>query len=292
MNSRPVPLWLPALAVLGSVTSLCIGTSFAKTLFPLIGAEGTSALRVGFSALVLLVVWRPWRWPLNRRDAGFVVRYGLTLGVMNLLFYMALKTIPFGVAVAIEFSGPLAVAMIGSRRAVDFVWLACAAVGLAILLPLGGRSTVDTTGVMFALGAAVCWGLYIVFGKQAGHLHAGHSVSLGLVAASLVVVPFGVMHAGAALFEPGVLLAGLGVAVISSAIPMSLEMMALKRLPSETFGIMVSLEPAVASLLAMLLLGEILALSQWLAIGCIVLASIGSTVTAKRSVAVSPEVVG
>lgn len=292
MNSRPVSLWLPALAVLGSVTSLCIGTSLAKKLFPLIGAEGTSALRVGFSALVLLVVWRPWRWPLSRRDAGFVVRYGLTLGVMNLLFYMALKTIPFGVAVAIEFSGPLAVAMIGSRRAVDFVWLACAVVGLAMLLPLGGRGALDTTGVMFALGAAICWGLYIVFGKQAGHLHAGHSVSLGLVAASLVVVPFGVMHAGAALFEPGVLFAGLGVAVISSAIPMSLEMMALKRLPSETFGIMVSLEPAVASLLAMLLLGEILALSQWLAIGCIVLASIGSTVTAKRSVAVSPEVVG
>jgi len=292
MNSRPVSLWLPALAVLGSVTSLCIGTSLAKKLFPLIGAEGTSALRVGFSALVLLAVWRPWRWPLNRRDAGFVVRYGLTLGVMNLLFYMALKTIPFGVAVAIEFSGPLAVAMIGSRRAVDFVWLACAVIGLAMLLPLGGRGNVDPTGVMFALGAAVCWGLYIVFVKQAGHLHAGHSVSLGLVAASLVVVPVGVVHAGAALFEPGVLVAGLGVAVISSAVPMSLEMMALKRLPSETFGIMVSLEPAVASLLAMLLLGEMLALSQWLAIGCIVMASIGSTITATRSMPSSPDVLG
>jgi len=292
MNSRPVSLWLPALAVLGSVTSLCIGTSLAKKLFPLIGAEGTSALRVGFSALVLLAVWRPWRWPLNRRDAGFVVRYGLTLGIMNLLFYMALKTIPFGVAVAIEFSGPLAVAMIGSRRAVDFVWLACAVIGLAMLLPLGGRDTVDTRGVMFALGAAVCWGLYIVFGKQAGHLHAGHSVSLGLVAASLVVVPVGVVHAGAALFAPGVLVAGLGVAVISSAVPMSLEMMALKRLPSETFGIMVSLEPAVASLMAMLLLGEMLALSQWLAIGCIVMASIGSTITATRSMPSSPDVLG
>ncbi|WP_448098785.1 EamA family transporter [Luteibacter yeojuensis] len=292
MNATRSNLWLPALAVLGSVTSLCIGTSFAKKLFPLIGAEGTSALRVGFSALVLLIVWRPWRWPLSRRDAGAVIRYGLTLGVMNLLFYLALRTIPFGIAVAIEFSGPLAVAMWSSRRPVDFVWLACAVAGLVMLLPLGHDSPLDPVGVILALAAAVCWALYIVFGKKAGHLHAGHSVSLGLVAASLVVVPYGIAHAGAALWSPGILAAGLGVAIVSSAIPMSLEMMALKRLPSETFGIMVSLEPAVASLLAMLLLGEHLIPSQWLAIGFIVLASIGSTVTAKRSVTPSVEVAG
>ncbi|URL59049.1 EamA family transporter [Luteibacter flocculans] len=290
-SSRAIP-WLPALAVLGSVTSLCIGTSFAKKLFPLVGAEGTSALRVGFSALVLLIFWRPWRWPLSRRDAGYVVRYGLTLGVMNLLFYLALRTIPFGIAVAIEFSGPLAVAMWSSRRPVDFVWLASAVVGLVMLLPLGHRSALDPVGVMFALAAAVCWALYILFGKQAGHLHAGHSVSLGLVAASLVVVPFGVAHAGVRLLDPGILAAGLGVAIVSSAIPMSLEMMALKRLPSETFGIMVSLEPAVASLLAMLLLGEHLTPSQWVAIGFIVLASMGSTATARRARPEAAELAG
>src|ERR1700754_160183 len=292
MNSSRSTPWLPALAVLGSVTSLCIGTSFAKKLFPLIGAEGTSALRVGFSALVLLIFWRPWRWPLSRRDAGFVIRYGLTLGVMNLLFYMALRTIPFGIAVAIEFSGPLAVAMWSSRRPVDFVWLASAIIGLAMLLPLGHSSTLDPTGVVFALAAAVCWALYILFGKQAGHLHAGHSVSLGLVAAAIVVVPYGVAHAGASLLDPGILAAGLGVAIVSSAIPMSLEMMALKRLPSETFGLMVSLEPAGASLLAMLLLSEHLPSFQWMAIGFIVLASIGSTVTAKRARPESAELAG
>ncbi|KJV27435.1 EamA family transporter [Luteibacter yeojuensis] len=291
MDSRPTP-WLPALAVLGSVTSLCIGTSFAKKLFPLVGAEGTSALRVGFSALVLLLFWRPWRWPLGRRDAGFVIRYGLTLGVMNLLFYMALRTIPFGLAVAIEFSGPLAVAMLSSRRAVDFVWLASAIAGLAMLLPLGQHAALDPTGVMFALGAAVCWALYILFGKQAGHLHAGHSVSLGLVAASVVVVPVGIAKAGASLLDPGILAAGVGIAIVSSAIPMSLEMMALKRLPSQTFGIMVSLEPAVASLLAMLLLGEMLTAHQWLAIGFIVLASVGSTITARRARPEAPELAG
>lgn len=292
MTSLRSTPWLPALAVLGSVTSLCIGTSFAKKLFPLVGAEGTSALRVGFSAVVLLLLWRPWRWPLSRQDAWSVLRYGLTLGTMNLLFYLALRSIPFGIAVAIEFSGPLAVAMWASRRPVDFLWLASAVTGLAMILPLGHGSNLDPTGVLFALGAAVCWALYIVFGKRAGHLHAGHSVSLGLVAASLVVVPYGVAHAGMALLDPAILAAGLGVAIVSSAIPMSLEMMAMKRLPSETFGIMVSLEPAVASLLAMLLLGEHLTSLQWLAIGFIVLASIGSTVTARRAQPEAAELAG
>jgi len=136
--------------------------------------------------------------------------------------------------------------------------------------------------VLYAMGAAACWGLYIVFGKRAGHLHAGHTVSLGLLAASLVVVPVGVAHAGMALLEPKILLAGLLVALVSSAIPMSLEMMALKRLPKETFGILISMEPAVAALWAMLLLHEHLEGVQWLAIGCTVVASVGSTMTARR----------
>lgn len=273
---------LPALAVLGSVTALAIGTSYAKHLFPLVGAQGTSALRVGFSALLLLLFWRPWRWKTSRVDAMTILRYGLTLGLMNLLFYMAIRTIPFGIAVAIEFTGPLTVAMLSSRRPIDFVWVGCALLGLLLLLPLGGGPALDPAGVLYAMGAAACWGLYIVFGKRAGHLHAGHTVSLGLLAASLVVVPVGVAHAGMALLEPKILLAGLLVALVSSAIPMSLEMMALKRLPKETFGILISMEPAVAALWAMLLLHEQLAGVQWLAIGCTVVASVGSTMTARR----------
>ncbi len=273
---------LPALAVLGSVTALAIGTSYAKHLFPLVGAQGTSALRVGFSALLLLLFWRPWRWKTSRVDAMTILRYGLTLGLMNLLFYMAIRTIPFGIAVAIEFTGPLTVAMLSSRRPIDFLWVGCALVGLLLLLPLGGGPALDPAGVLYAMGAAACWGLYIVFGKRAGHLRAGHTVSLGLLAASLVVVPVGVAHAGMALLEPKILLAGLLVALVSSAIPMSLEMMALKRLPKETFGILISMEPAVAALWAMLLLHEQLAGVQWLAIGCTVVASVGSTMTARR----------
>jgi len=277
---------IPFLAVLGAVTALGLGTSWAKhALFPAVGAQGTTALRVGFSALLLLAIWRPWRWPLRRGDARAVVLYGATLGLMNLSFYMALRTIPFGLAVAIEFAGPLTVAVLSSRRALDFVWVALAAAGLSLLLPVGqglGGSTLDPVGVLWALAAATCWGLYIVFGKRLGHLHAGHSVALGLSVAALVVLPVGVAHAGAALLAPGVLLVGLCVAAISSAIPISLEMVALKRLPKEAFGIMISMEPAVAALLALGLLGERLSFTQWLAIALVMGASVGCVATARR----------
>ena len=275
---------IPLLAVLGAVTALGLGTSWAKyALFPVVGAQGTTAVRVGFSALVLLLIWRPWRWPLTRADAGSIALYGGALGFTNLAFYMSLRTIPFGIAVAIEFAEPLAVAIWSSRRVVDFVWVALAIAGLALLLPLGhSASALDPVGVLYALVAAVGWGTYIVFGKRVGHLHAGHSVALGLTAAALVAVPVGVAHAGAALLSPTVLLVGLGVAVVSSAIPISLEMVALKRLPKEAFGIMISMEPAVAALLALVLLDEHLGLVQWLAIGLIMAASMGSALTARR----------
>ena len=291
MSASPFQRFIPFLAVLGSVTALGVGTSWAKhALFPVVGAQGTTAVRVGLSALLMLMLWRPWRWRLSRADAQAVALYGAALGAMNLMFYLSLQTLPFGLAVAIEFAGPLAVAIWSSRRAVDFVWVALAIVGLALLLPLGlSGSTLDPLGVLYAVGAAVFWALYIVFGKRAGHLHAGQSVSLGLLVAALVVVPVGVAHAGAALLSPSVLLVGVAVAAISSALPISLEMMALKRLPKEAFGIMISMEPAVAALLALALLGERLDTVQWLAIGCIVAASMGSAATARRLPAVQAQ---
>ena len=291
MSASPFQRFVPFLAVLGSVTALGVGTSWAKqALFPVVGAQGTTAVRVGLSALLMLMLWRPWRWRLSRADAQAVVLYGAALGAMNLMFYLSLQTLPFGLAVAIEFAGPLAVAIWSSRRAVDFIWVALAIVGLALLLPLGlSGSTLDPLGVLYSVGAAVFWALYIVFGKRAGHLHAGQSVSLGLLVAALVVVPVGVAHAGAALLSPSVLLVGVAVAAISSALPISLEMMALKRLPKEAFGIMISMEPAVAALLALVLLGERLDTVQWLAIGCIVAASMGSAATARRLPAVQAQ---
>jgi len=204
---------------------------------------------------------------------------------MNLLFYMSLRTIPFGVAVAIEFSGPLMVAMLSSRKPIDFLWLVLAMVGLGLLLPFGHDvASLDPQGVMYALAAAICWGAYIVLGKRLSHLHAGHTVALGLSVAAITVVPFGIWHAGSALLQPHILLFGLGVAAISSAVPISLEMVALKRLPQETFGIMTSMEPAVAALMGLLMLNEHLSGLQWLAIGCIMLAAAGSSVTARRDV--------
>ena len=277
--------WWPVLAVLGSVSALGVGTSLAKQLFPLIGAQGTSALRVGFAALILICIWRPWRWPLNRQQALSLLVFGMALGGMNLMFYMALRDIPFGLAVAIEFSGPLAVAIYYSRRAVDFVWLALAVLGLALILPLGNIGGAEAglhlspVGIACAIGAAVCWAAYIVLGRRLNHIPSGQAVSLGLLCAALVVVPFGVAEAGVKLLTPSILLFGLMVAAISSALPYSLEMLALRRLPPATFGIALATEPAIAALMGMLLLSENLTLTQWVAIACIMAAAMGSAIT-------------
>jgi len=274
---------IAVLALIGSMASLCLGTSFAKHLFDSLGAQGTTALRVGFSALILLCVWRPWRLPLSLANARAIALYGAALGATNLLFYMSLRTIPLGLAIAIEFTGPLTIAVLSSRRALDFLWIGCALLGLALLLPLDTASSarLDPAGIAFALAAGVGWALYIVFGKRAGKAHGGQATSLGLTAAALVVAPFGVAHAGSALLDPALLAAGLAVGVLSSAIPYSLEMVALKRLPPRTFGILLSLEPAMGALAGMALLHEQLSGRQWLAIGAIIIASAGATATAR-----------
>lgn len=284
--------WWPVLAVLGSVSALGVGTSLAKQLFPVVGAQGTSALRVGFAALMLVCVWRPWRWSLNRQQALSLLAFGVALGCMNLMFYMALRDIPFGLAVAIEFSGPLAVAIYYSRRAVDFVWLALAVIGLALILPLGGNTAglqLSPVGIACALGAAICWALYIVLGRRLGSIPSGQAVSLGLLCAAFVVVPFGVAEAGAKLLSPSILLFGLMVAAISSALPYTLEMLALRRLPPATFGIALATEPAIAALMGMLLLSENLTPTQWAAIGCIMAAAMGSAMTRSGSKTVAPD---
>ncbi|WP_409564239.1 EamA family transporter [Methylobacterium sp. J-068] len=266
------------------MVSLSVGTSFAKHLFGTVGAEGTTALRVGLAALILVVLWRPWRLGLSRRDRGALLLYGAVLGAMNLLFYLSLRTIPLGLAIAIEFSGPLTLALAASRKIVDFVWIGCAVLGLALLLPVSGLSSgLDPVGVACALAAALCWALYIVCGQRVGHLHGGRAVALGMSVAAVVVLPFGIASAGAALLDPAILAFGLGVAALSSALPYSLEMVALKRLPKQSFGVLLSLEPAIGSLAGLAILGERLSPTEWFAIACIVVASVGNTVSTHRS---------
>jgi inner membrane transporter RhtA len=274
------PHLLPYAALFGAIVTLCVGTSFAKTLFPLVGAQGVSAYRVGFSALILLAVWRPWKHPLSRADLTKVAMYGAVMGLMNLCFYMAIRTIPLGLAIAIEFVGPLAVAVASSRKLIHFVWIGLAVLGLGLLLPIDpGAARLDPVGVGFACVAAVMWALYIILGKRTGHLHAGRSVALGMSTAALIVVPIGIASAGAALFQPKLIALGLVVAVLSSAIPYSLEMIALRGIPKRSFGVMLSAEPAVGALAGLVILHERLVLTQWLAIAAIVAASVGTILT-------------
>jgi inner membrane transporter RhtA len=195
---------------------------------------------------------------------------------MNLCIYRAMELIPIGIAIAIEVTGPLAVALLGSRRLRDFLWLACAAAGLTMLLPVKAGATLHPLGVAYAAGAALCWALYIVFGKRASAMPAGQAVAWGMLVASTFTVPLGIVHASGALLEPNVLLGGLTVAILSSMVPYSLEMLALRRLPNSVFGLVVSASPAVASLIGFIILGERLSWVQWAAIACIVCASAGS----------------
>lgn len=278
----PVSVLLPVAALVTGMVSLQYGATIAKNLFPVVGAAGTSALRVGFSALILIAVWRPWRRSLARREAGWIALYGITLGVMNLLFYLAIARLPLGPAVAIEFAGPLAIALIASRRTTDFLWIGVAVAGLGLLLPIAPTSPLDPLGVALALGAALAWALYILFGQRAGRIDGGRAVSLGMLVAALVAAPFGLAEAGAALLAPGVLMAGLLVALLSSALPYSLEMFALRRLDRKSFGVLMSLEPAVAACAGFALLGERLGAVQWLAIGLVIAASAGITATSRR----------
>jgi inner membrane transporter RhtA len=274
---------LPVAVLIVAMFSFQLGAVLAKQLFPAVGATGTTALRLGLSSLMLMAVWRPWRLRLTRLEARIIVIYGLSMGLMNWLFYLSLERIPLGIAVALEFTGPLAVAMASSRRPVDFLWILLAVFGLLVLLPLRmGAQPLDPVGIGLALAAGVCWGIYIIFGQKAGNAHGGQTAALGTVIGALVIVPFGIGRAGLALFSPALLPAAAALAVLSSALPFSLEMYALTRLPTRTFGVLMSGDPALAALAGLVFLGERLSVIQWTAVASIMLASAGSAATSRR----------
>ena len=260
-----------------AMVSFQIGATFAKQLIPAIGAPGTTALRLGLSALLLVVLQRPWRSMPSRSARPVVLAYGLSLGAMNSVFYLALGRIPLGIAVAIEFVGPLAVAVFASRRRLDYLWVGLAAIGLSLLLPITpSGAALDPIGVLYALAAGVGWALYIVFGQKAGQAQGPSAPTWGLMVAALLTVPVGVADAGARLFDPSILPFGVAVAIFSGALPYTLEMIALRRLSTKVFGTLMSFEPAIAAIAGVLLLNEGLTITQWTAIGAIILASVGA----------------
>lgn len=281
--SRKTAVWLPIVVLLIAMSSIQSGASLAKSLFPLVGAPGVTALRLALGTLILAVIFKPWRLRFTREQRLPLLLYGLSLGAMNYLFYLSIQRIPLGIAVALEFTGPLAVALFGSRRPIDFVWVALAVAGLWFLLPLGQNAAdLDLTGAALAMGAGACWAVYIISGQRAGEEHGPATVAMGSLIAAAVFVPVGVLQAGDALWHGSLLPLGLGIAVLSTALPYSLEMVALTRLPTRTFGTLMSMEPALAALSGMIFLGETLTLSQTLALGAIITASVGSTLTLRR----------
>jgi inner membrane transporter RhtA len=269
-------------ALLAAMASFQAGASIAKTLIPSIGAPGTAALRVGLGALIVAMVQRPWQ--VMPKSWKWIALYGLALGTMNLVFYMSLRTIPLGIAVALEFTGPLAIAALSSRQISHFVWLTLAVVGLLFLLPLNLTATrIDPVGAAFALAAGACWAVYIVFGQRAGVAHGPTASAWGMLIGSCVAVPIGVASAGTKLLDLSVLPFGLAVAILSSSVPYTLEMFGLRNLSARVFGTLMSMEPAFGALAGLVFLGEHLTTVQTLAIGAVMAASIGTAAGAAES---------
>jgi inner membrane transporter RhtA len=264
--------------VVAAVTCLQFGAGYAVTLFDDLGPAGAAFLRLAIAAVVLLAIWRPRVRGRPVADLRVAALFGVALGLMNFAIYSAMDRIPLGIAVTIEFAGPLAVAVAGSRRALDLLWVALAAAGILLLADPGGPSDLDAAGVAFALLAAAMWAAYIQLSVRTGRIFPGGSgLALAMVVGAVVIMPLGVAQAGSALLEPDLLAAGAAVALASSVIPYSLELEALRRLPARVFGVLMSLEPAVAALAGLVVLGQELGARAWLAIALVIAASAGVT---------------
>jgi inner membrane transporter RhtA len=284
-SSTRVPAPLPPVpAVVMAIFSVVGGAAMAKGLFPALGAAGTAGIRIGLSAVILLAVFRP---PLARFSAAqwrAVVPYGVVLGLMNFVFYLAIARIPLGLAVTLEFTGPLGVAVVGSRRPLDLAWVALAGAGIALIAPWSGSGQgIDPIGILFALFAGACWAAYIVLGGRLSRvLTEGAAVATGMMVAALTTVPFAFAIGAFAKATPALLATGAVVALLSSALPYFLEMVALRALPARTFGILMSLEPAVAALAGLVLLGEQLTGAQWMSVALVISASAGATISSRE----------
>ena len=282
-GSRSVP---PTALVILSIFSVQFGAAIAKNLFDSLGPGGTVFLRIAFAALVLLVLVRPKLGGHDRRAYLVAGLFGLALALMNLSFYQAIDRIPLGVAVTLEFVGPLGVAVAGSRRGLDVLWVLLAAAGILLLAPLGafGGMDLDPLGVAFALLAGCLWASYIFLSARTGSAFpGGMGLVIALCVGTVVLAPVGIAGAGFALLDPKLLLAGFGVAMLSSAIPFSLELEALRKIPARIFGVLMSLEPAMAALVGLVLLGERLGIRAVMAIVFVTVAAAGASLFGKQA---------
>ena len=280
MNRTPPPQVL----LLGSIASVQFGSAFASKLFVQAGPGGVVFLRLALSGAALLAVTRPRLRGRTRADLVSAVAFGLVLGGMNWSFYEALDRLPLGVAVTIEFVGPLFVAVAGSRRLVDLVWVVLAGAGVVLLALRGSHQGVHALGVFLALVAAACWAFYILLSKRVGAVFArldGLAVALGV--GTLLVIPAGIAEGGSALGRPSVLFGGVAVALLSSLIPYSLEIVALRRLSAAAFGLLMSLEPAMAALAGVIVLSEHVTGVLLAALVMVIVASVGTTVTGRST---------
>jgi inner membrane transporter RhtA len=282
---------LPVLAVVASLFSVTLGASLAKGLFPQVGPIGTTTLRLCLAAMMLLIVMRSWRFRPDAAGWRAALAYGLVMAAMNLLFYLAIARIPLGIAIALEFTGPLTVAVFHSRHRRDLLWVAFAIVGLLLLIPQTATDhAVALSGVAYALGAGVCWGAYILIGQRTGAALGSQGAAFGLMVAAIVVLPIGLMleprlhqQAWALQSMLPLLATALAVALFSSALPYTLEMYALRHIPARSFGILMSGEPAIGALMGLLLLSERLSAAQWLGIVAVISASLGTTLGERRA---------
>ncbi len=264
-----------------AMASIQLGASVAKQLFPLLGPFGTTLGRLGVASVLMMIIWRPWRAKMERKDVGIIALYSAALGCMNLLFYLALARIPLGITVALEFMGPLLLALLLSRKVLDYVWAVLATLGVILVMPVLAHdaTALDPVGIGMALGAGFFWALYIIFGTRAsGRLSSGPLTAFGILGATLVVLPLAVGFSGPIPWDWSLAPQILAVAIMSSALPYTLDMIAMKQLSAKTFGILMSLEPAVAAMSGKFFLHEILSPQQWLAIVFIIAASAGSTI--------------
>ena len=277
---RLIELLGPIALLLIAMISMQGGAAYAKGLFGKVGPQGATALRLGFSALILAVVRRPWRDFRLSRSTWPLIAYGVCLGAMNTLFYMALRTVPLGVAIALEFIGPLMAASLGSRKWLDFAWIGLAVIGVLLLLPIAhSAQPVDPRGAALALASGACWALYIVFGRKVGAAYGSSGAALGMIIAATLFAPIGVASAGTNVFDLAIVPSGILLALLSSAVPYSLEMTALTRIPVRAFGILMSLEPAVGAMAGLLILGEMPTALQWAGIMAVIMASVGTAMT-------------